>query len=140
MIAIRRFDKKTWNFLYNEVDILVYVRDQYGAYFRWGNGKSPLITLPKSERHLDSHMWSSLLHETGHYKDYKYKGEAKFRKMGEDKSQRLDLEIMAWKLAIKLSKKYKIDIDPEISLSWLNSYDVTWKPLERMVADRRRRV
>jgi hypothetical protein len=78
---------------------------------------------------------TGLLHEIGHYIDFKKRGIKT-----DSKTETRRAEILAWKYAIELSKQYDIPICPATARKWLNTYKTDTVHLIKLLPKDEQRV
>ena len=135
LLRLRTFDPKVVRFLWNECDIKIF---RYGI----GNGAfrnylldsfyPPCIDIGKSISYVEK--MTTLLHEVGHYKDYKLIPDKHLESFFNNDKR---CEKSAWKHAVRFSDKYNIAINNKTSLNSIKSYGCSYRVLEKRAINER---
>lgn len=131
-LSLRSF--KYFKILYVEFPHDVFLIDT-NAYEIWHskNDKSYWINISKFEKNLNRN--TGLLHEIGHYIDYKKQSISTWDYINNSNKEK-HREKQAWKWAIRLSKQYDIPICAKTARKWLSSYGAEYAVLNNMVRNK----
>ena len=127
--CVKLMSFKYWKLLYNEFPYKISVKLQKRCVFFYCRYENPYIhmgiLLTRKEQS------TALLHEIGHYINYS-------RLKANNLSDRFDKqekvydkreEKNAWKWAVRLSRKYNLEMCPDKASEWLGTYGFKYKVL-----------
>lgn len=127
---------RLFRLLYIECPIPI-SRDFSNSCYIWYNEPSgrQWITICFGETKKES--ITALLHEIGHYIDYKSLKGYSLGKYIRSKKVEMKKEKKAWKNALMLSDKYDIDICYKTAEKWLGTYGASYKTLSNRASNQK---
>lgn len=127
---VRCFSLKLFKFFYKEVPFEVKMScDEHTMCSIWYYNRTGMFEIELGNRLSKIEKLTGLLHEVGHYKDYKKLKNYNMLIYMNSENQEKRREKRAWKEAIRFSDKYKIPIDFKVAKEWLATYDTSYKVL-----------